>query len=396
MRNVFKRSLLSFCLVVSSIVLALSNKAMAFGNSNVDIHSKKLFAIEPTDAIWKDMTFEEQLKSLALPNDLVNSLSTRELVDLVLDYPFLADFLLFDDAQSAMDYFSRTSFLFKTLFAREDVNQVLLDSLCNLKVDYEMLANPDIQGINTFLESGYIKELFLECYFSTVFDNLSKNEKEFLINELEEKFFEKKGICDDFLTARLYYYSVLSQLQGDDPVNISNMRSDGFTSSGVVFQLNGAYYYLGSYNKYGVSTACYQYYFGDYTTAEAQQIDYAVQNAHPSWTFVSSATLKYNCHSYAWIWQSFNNIYWLNTSVAFATYSSVITHVCSNGSANTGDIIDIYDPSGNLKHSVVVTSGGNSTTSINTISKCGVAGVYSASLQDMLTAYGGDYEVYRD
>lgn len=66
-----------------------------------------------------------------------------------------------------MDYFSRTSYLFRSLFAREDVIEVLLNKYDDLQVDYNMLVDEKAGSSHTFRDSGYYKELFLQSYFAT-------------------------------------------------------------------------------------------------------------------------------------------------------------------------------------------------------------------------------------
>lgn len=136
-------------------------------NESVDWEVIGIYPINVYYEEWKDMTFAEQLQALALPEELVDSLSTEDLAEWALTYPFLVDLFLFDSASAAMDYFSRTSYLFRSLFAREDVIEVLLNKYDDLQVDYNMLVDENAGSSHTFRDSGYYKELFLQSYFAT-------------------------------------------------------------------------------------------------------------------------------------------------------------------------------------------------------------------------------------
>ncbi len=404
---------LSFIVICFLVVNAFSFDSQAKENESASWDILGVYPIDVHDEAWRNMTFAEQLEAVALPDELVDSLSTEDLADWVLAYPFLGDLCLYDSARAAMDYFSRTSYLFRSFFAREDVNEVLLKKYDDLQVDYEMLVDRDTYGSNLFLKSGYWRELFLQSYFSTVVGDLSKTEKVVLRDILEEKYIEKVGICEHFSTATLFFNNVLAECGEipDELIFSTNIvpyeitkegqssdsilsYSEGFVNSGQVLAYNGGYYYLGTYNKYGVGAHCYMFYSIELTSDEAKEYDDQTAMFHPFWTKVSDATRKFNCHSYAWIQQSTSNVYWLPSPDVFASSSS-FRCIGANGGADKGDRIIVTDSYGVSTHSLMVTSAGTDANSIYTISKCGSAGIYSALLADIFLSYGNEYKVYR-
>ncbi|MBQ9490989.1 MAG: hypothetical protein IKO03_06100 [Lachnospiraceae bacterium] len=369
-------------------------------------------SFDPNELNWEALTLREQVETLSLPVEMVETLSTEELAKWALNYPLLADLFLFDNAKEAMSYFSRTSYLFQTLFERTDNISVLLNAYDELQVDYEALLKSE-SSKPAFTESGYIKELFLQSYFSVAYESLTPDEILTLRQVLEEKHEEKVGICDDFVTATIFYDELLENygfIPNDIVTSACNKyylrnqkksiekqigtKSDGFTSSGQLIYYNAAYYYVGSYSKYGVSVGCYKHFSGDYDATEIQNMKYVMTLYHPSWTWQSNPTKKYNCHSYAWIDASFSNDYWLNSPYSF-TLSNAWSYIGENCAANVGDRIIISDAYGTIKHSLIVNQTGNDCNSINTISKMGDNGVYSAILADVILVYGTDYKVYR-
>lgn len=388
-------------------------ESQAQQNESVSWDVPGIYSVDIYDETWGEMTFAEQLEEVALPEEIVDSLSTEAMAEWVLAYPFLGDLCLFDSANASMDYFSRTSYLFRSFFAREDVKKVLLDKYADLRVDYNMLADGNADSGDLFTESGYFKELFLQSYFATVLEELSESEKMVLKDILEEKYIEKSGLCDEFTTATLFYQEVLAE-QGEIPdelmfqadlfpyefVGESQIAdsalayAEGFTNSGQVIATNGGYYYVGVYNKYGVFVNCFMFYLVDLTPEEAKGQSDFIATHHPSWTKVSDPTIKFNCHSYAWIQQSTSNVYWLDNPRTFASSSS-FSYVGSNGGANSGDHIIVTNVQGQPQHSLIAVSTGTDCNSVNTISKCGKAGIYYAMLADIFLAYGNEYEVYR-
>lgn len=407
------KKILCFIVISFLVVNTFNFDLQAKENESVSWDVPGVYPINVYDETWGNMTFAEQLEAVALPNELVDSLSTEDLTDWVFTYPFLGDLCLFDSARASMDYFSRTSYLFRSFFAREDVIEVLLNKYDDLQVDYMMLAGENAHGSDLFTKSGYWQELFLQSYFATVVGDLSENEKVILKDILEEKYIEKVGICEDFSTVTLFFDNVLAECGEipDELVFSTNIvpyeitekvensdsilsYSEGFTNSGQIATYNGGYYYVGVYGKYGVSANCYKFCYGELSSDEVTELANYIATYHRSWTKVSDATRKFNCHSYAWIQQSTSNDYWLPSPNTFASSSS-FSYIGANGGANNGDHIIITDSYGVSQHSLIATSTGTNANSIYTISKCGKAGVYSALLGDIVLAYGNEYEVYR-
>lgn len=366
------------------------------------------YPITPQDNEWIELTYAQQLDTLSMPDEILKEYSSKELAKWVLNYPFLIDVLAFDNAESAINYLSRTSNICKKFLSSDEAIQVLLDEYNKLKVNYSLLLD-DSKVENVFNESGYSKEIFLQTFFAYAYNSMNDTEKDQLDNILLSKYKEKEGICEEYTTA-LLFIDRIQQLNGEITIQdteffnyvsknscdqISVLASNGFVSNGsVIYGNNGALYYNGTYTKYGVAAPCYKYSSGDYSSAEQKEADKAFEEVHPAWTRIHSATKKYNCHSYAWIQQSASNIYWMDSPDTFLSSSSV-SFVSSNGAANTSDKIVIRDSNGTAQHSCIAASTGSNINSIKTTSKCGNFGVYDAPLVDMVILYGNSYKVYR-
>lgn len=331
--------------------------------------------------------------------------------------------------RQAIDYFRRTSNICCEFFSREDASDILLKEYNELCVDYAMLDDGSVES--PWTDSGYTKELFLQTYFADSFSKLSESEKDELKSIAEEKYIEKLGICEDYSTALLFYEFVQEEygyipenmipeaiaasgsLEADTDASdetdhaAAALASSGFKSSGrtAIDGISGATFYEGTYTLYGVTVDCLKYKSGNYSAAEISQMDAKIAEEHPSWRKVYSASAKYNCHSYAWIDASQTNVYWLNNPDAFANSSS-FSYIGKNGSAASGDRIIIRGTTAGTVHSLISTSNGTNSLSINTTSKLGRNGVYDAPLIDMMIHYvnvvnatgsmgSSYYEVYR-
>lgn len=331
---------------------------LVIGEYNVDYSGKE----------WIEMSLQERIDAVSLPADYIEDLSTEDLATWALEYPFLSDVYLFDSPDRAIAYFKRTSLLFDSMLNRNDVHEVLLDRLASR---YESD------------DESSVKKKFLLYYFYDIKDELSSEEKERLYDILKEEE------SDNYLV-----YTLIDYTKDHENVNSKdNTRYEGFVSSNQVFQyFNGAYYIAGSYWKYGVSATCYNYSYNDYSSSEVQSVNSSIQLSHPNWVFYSDATKKYNCHSYVWINSSYSNTYWLPSPDNYIA-TSLFNHVGSLCGAYVGDRITISDSTGTT-HSVLVIGSGSNSSSINTKSKLGSAGVYGAPLNEIMIIYGNTYDVY--
>lgn len=98
---------------------------------------------------------------------------------------------------------------------------------------------------------------------------------------------------------------------------------------------------------------------------------------YPGITKVSDATVKYNCHSYAWYSTAPSNIHWINDPVRFRNSSNWIvstgyTNTIPNNAQN-GDKVDYYVNASNRPHSAKVSNKSQNLF----VSKWGNYGVYT-------------------
>ncbi len=121
----------------------------------------------------------------------------------------------------------------------------------------------------------------------------------------------------------------------------------------------------------------------DYETGVLNALDTGMDNKYPTTPKFDSATAKYNCHSYAWYSQNYEeNTYWMDDPSAY--YQSTGSVYIEVTSAQPGDIICYFNAGGTNLHSGVVVSvvSGSSngvcgTANLVTVqSKWGPSGLY--------------------
>ncbi len=368
------------------------------------------YPVTPESPEWESMSYTECLNACQMPEEMLSDRSTEELSEYVLAYPFLCDIIIFDTSEQAITHLSDTSNICREFFSRKDSVEVMLQKYESLNVDYDLLI--DNRSENPLSKSGYVRELFLQTFFAYNLQSLDCSDTESLKQILDDKYAAKKGICEDFSSSLLFYELVQKDLDYIPHEVVAEDISDkfepiiaysgaiGFVSSNeyVTFR-NGVTFTKGTYMKYDRAPVCFRYSSGYYTDNELAAEDSSLSNIHKSWTRISPATRKYNCHSYAWITTDDSNRYWLNNPDYYAN-SKYFDCAGKNCSANAGDKIiiradytvsDGYSGNTSALHSLIVTSHGAGVSSIQTESKLGECGVYRAPLYDMMVLYKGSY-----
>ena len=95
---------------------------------------------------------------------------------------------------------------------------------------------------------------------------------------------------------------------------------------------------------------------------------------------IGDASLQYNCHSYAWIYQSTNNPVWYEIPKNSDFFNCANSYIPISGSITIGDILlyveDIGDDDYEIKHSAVVVSTDGTASNTILVSKWGTYGLY--------------------
>lgn len=149
--------------------------------------------------------------------------------------------------------------------------------------------------------------------------------------------------------------------------------------------------------KLSNGTEAWQYVAGDYTDKEKAQIKDYVMSSYQIFMqlYAGDATVKYNCHSYAWYSQAIQNDYWISDPYNFRLgrwiKSTGWTNTIPSG-INSGDIVDYYRSESDRPHSAVVYS-----PMLNLFaSKWGSAGLYVHSPTEVpADYYSKDLGYYR-
>lgn len=358
---------------------------------------------------WSEMSYSEQLESCMLEDDYIKSLSTNELLNVALEYPFKLDFMLYDDWEKGIDHLRKTSNIVDELLSRPDVASLLVgeyvemckkNNLQTTDVDYDMLN----------VDSGLDREVFIVSMIvhGDVSQNLSKEEYEVLGSEITMQI-NNSQVGEDLGAVGLFLNDEDFVERLDTEASDSLMGTEGFVNSGNIFcnGKNNVYYYAGKYFKYQYYAECYKYYSNDISDSIKKMYREEMSKAHPSWVYIAEATGKYNCHSYCWIRKNKDNIYWLGSAEPYAASTIYFKNCGTNVKISQPNSYVILNDMSGPTHSVrtMDTAAGMSQgydmkvwlQSCMCDSKLGTGGVYRAPLYDIYMLYDAvSYRVFTE
>lgn len=144
-----------------------------------------------------------------------DSLTTDEIVDIVLENPRLLELMAFNSYTQGLRTMAERSSVFRELFRREDGAQALVRAYQNLEVDYELLTDENAE--NSLSESGYDKELFLQILLihPDFSEDLTEADIVALVEAFADKYEQKRGLCEDYADVWTLLFALRDQITDD-------------------------------------------------------------------------------------------------------------------------------------------------------------------------------------
>ena len=352
------------------------------GEYPIDVHSVE----------WSQLSSCETAAACNMPKEYAQSLTTAELVDYAVNYPFLMDILAYDNIADGINHLVNKSFVFEELFSRADCYDELLAEYLDMQIDYiEVADSGDV------CETNYDAELFIEIYMGLNYDLLSENQAEKFVGEYGNKFSNMNSECQESVLSTLFYDAIEEKIgvvpEEAVPESIATKFVDSVdvydasltSASLVICGICGAtlsYKSITVYvrNLFPQSVYVYQWVSGGYNADDIAKLDKYIADYYPSFSKVRSASSKYNCHSYAWYSTDATNSYWIDDPSPIYSSGWVLWQAPMRN-LQAGDRITFWSD-GKLFHSSII----NCVTTCT--SKLGHYGVYQTTISEMESYYG--------
>lgn len=302
--------------------------------------SETLYRITPDDAEWKYLNgVQEKIDACRIDRDLLQSMSTEQLIEAVLDYPFIIDLFLTDDYESGVGSIYEKCDAFQELISRSDAEKTIVEWVKQRRTCTEITAEKEMENDAIMLLLLYTDELSNEIIQTDV------------------------AVLDGF----------------------SNMVTVKWKSESLNRRAQDIRTPNGSVVSYIVQNC-------SHTSADYHsQLDADIVSTY-NVTLVSSGTCKYNCHSYAWYSTSSSNSAWINDPSIYMTDGSYINLL--NGLGTFSSYVDYgakicYGTSNAALHSAILTSSASNIPLASRVatSKWGRAGVFIHNVSNVPDVY---------
>lgn len=304
------------------IILSLQPiSALATTKANIynNVDKAYNFTITPEmKSEWSKLkTLEDKLEVCQIPNDILQSMSTKALVETVSNFPLSVNLYAYDTLELGYkmlkDDFNGLAELEKRMKENPELTEALINSrIAKMKSEQKI----DIStGIQAYSIDVYFTERIKECL-------------------LQECDYEKASINS---LPRSVISTYVKTPKGSNVKAYKNLTWDDHL---------------------------------EVTESEAIANHKAVKNQYPSVSIISGINPKYNCHSYAWHSTSTSNIYWIDNPSPYINDGSYI----EASRYKVGSKL-VYIKNGKRIHSAIIAAvSDNHLTYVK--SKWGTLGVY--------------------
>lgn len=296
------------------------------------------FPIRPGSDEWVSLnTHDEMIEVCQIPKDILESMSTDDLITTILDYPLSTDIYAFNSIQEGFDCMSSNFNGFEELSTRDDAASRLLYRYNDTQI---LSPNSKSSGLQPVFDVTLLEAMLSDDAYNS---KLTIGEKEVFENSVAEKYEQRMENSGTYAMSLSPFYEALALKQSDD------------------IALLDSTVYVKTPNGTNVAVTVKS---SEMSQSAINDVNNHYDSRYPKAVRISSASMKYNCHTYAW--HSTNNrTYWMADPSPYwedGSYSKFELN------AQTGDRA-FYSYA---NHSSIVTDQSTYTHT----SKWGTAGIY--------------------
>ena len=360
---------LCMCLSLSSICFAAEDSTPVYrAISDAEYYSTDYtgyrYPVRPGTAEWASLeNHQDKVDACQIPEDILSSMSTEELVQTVIAYPLNIDMFAYDNTTTGFEVVASHFNGLQELQSRSDSVSELIDLYLETP-----LARTSTLSDESFLSFDDLVIPLLLRQESIYEDATPENRAVLSQVAVDEKASSSVSAASSLVLVGYESYST-----GTSTIRTPKNSSVTVYKMAAVEVLmdtsTGGYYYGNTLSDFPSS----------YKTTLNNETE-EVYGISP----IADPTVKYNCHSYAWYQQSTSNPYWLNYPDKFITDGSY-TKVSKLEVEIGGRMVyydTIFDTYGTPTHSAIITGIVDRVHSVREFtvkSKWGMLGLYEHS-----------------
>lgn len=301
--NLKKRSFCSILMLIVAVFFIMPLPVLA-ANSDVNIQQKNIiesnyaYPVQPGTEEWEQLDHGERVLACQIPEEVLEQMTTEELATVVLKYPCFFDMIFYDSYQEGFEVVRDNFNGLQALLKREDLAEGLLKIYRETDIKQMLSLNED-QIFDETLDLLYLETLIAQ---PEVRDSASEEQLNEInsIAELNYSFQRDNQESIPSLSLSGYYESVDQQEMN----STSSVKTPNGTIVPVIIRKGK-----------------------DFTAAEKSSVKKRILSNYPGSRVVGDATIRYNCHAFAWadsrsVWMNNPSAYWNDGSYRLITSNS--------------------------------------------------------------------------
>jgi hypothetical protein len=298
------------------------------------------FPVVPGTPEWETLeTHSDMLRATQIPQEVLDRMSTGGLIETVLNYPLLGDFLAYDNLQHGFDQVTLYFNGLQSLLSREDAGRELLTKYramdpTAINPDWSIEQQGEYDHLFTYLEMLLAQH--------SILGSLSSSERRDLMVEASSKARLKAQRADIYGQFGMERTALIMgralqlepqlrpQRSVENTYELERFLREGSQASADVWrglrqQMNesslgdftiaiveGPQDYNSTVKTPNGTSVPVIVRTWELTAAQITANNNYVRTAYPNAAIVSNSSRRYNCHSYAWHSSTPNTI-WINT-----------------------------------------------------------------------------------
>lgn len=286
-------------LILLFIATFFSQFSWGLSTSELDIKEDK-----------EQLSISERKHSLQLSPEKLKQMTTRELLEECLNYPYIIDLLFYTDIQEGFDSLFVEFNGFKELLYRKDIEECLLTRIENLPKEFSHISDSDNISKGKF------------SFKSIVLEMLMLKDLNFKMNrEIAGRLLKSVDAC---MTLKMAHPDIFGSISINSTHNIKRKLTTGLMRMFITPTAATIHTPMGSVvpDTYYITGDDY-----NFTSAELDALANELFTNYDGAEIVGVPTNRYNCHGYAWhvsegggnLWIGYNtstaeNIYWTDGS----------------------------------------------------------------------------------
>jgi len=190
--------------IKSVLILFLAIPILSFAQSQKITWD---YLVKPGSEEWRYSSYAEKLQKNQPPMSLMNKLTTTELLELCMEYPFNMDILLFNNPNVGISKILKESTCWQEYLKREDALSVLLNEYEKRPASRTEISTDKRRKNKTIINTYFLEKIISE---SSILNNADLGLQKLLLTGLIKKHEGKKSFPNRY--AGYTYYSTLSAI----------------------------------------------------------------------------------------------------------------------------------------------------------------------------------------